>query len=76
MLFRVPIFDNQDAPTFCKIGGGQTQTIKFKPNDNLLFNVTLPNGETVTSLIPEKFSPYEPEPRIQISAMFSLKRIL
>lgn len=76
MLFRVPIFDNQDAPVFCKIGGGQSQTIKFKPNDNLLFNVTLPNGETVTSIINEKYSPYEPEHRIQISAMFSLKRIL
>lgn len=75
-LFRVPIFDIQDNPVFTKIGGGMAQTIKFKPNDTLYFSVTLPNGEIFQNIVPERFSPLSPEPRIQISAMFSLKRLV
>jgi hypothetical protein len=75
-LFRVPIFDIQDNPVFTKIGGGMSQTIKFKPNDTLFFSVTLPNGEIFQNIVPERFSPLSPEPRIQISAMFSLKRLV
>jgi len=75
-LFRVPIFDIQDNPVFTKIGGGMSQTIKFKPNDTLFFSVTLPNGEVFQNIVPERFSPLSPEPRIQISAMFSLKRLV
>ena len=75
-LFRVPIFDIQDNPVFTKIGGGMSQTIKFKPNDTLYFSVTLPNGEVFQNIVPERFSPLSPEPRIQISAMFSLKRLV
>jgi hypothetical protein len=75
-LFRVPVFDVQENPVFTKIGGGMSQTIKFKPNDTLRFAVTLPNGEVYENVIEEKFSPFAPEPRIQISAMFSLKRLV
>ena len=75
-LFRVPVFDVQENPVFTKIGGGMSQTIKFKPNDTLRFAVTLPNGEVYENILEEKFSPFAPEPRIQISAMFSLKRLV
>lgn len=75
-LFRVPVFDIQENPVFTKIGGGMSQTIKFKPNDTLYFAVTLPNGEIYENIISEKFSPFVPESRIQISAMFSLKRLV
>ena len=53
-----------------------SQTIKFKPNDTLLFSVTLPNGQQFDTIVDEKFSPSAPDPRIQISAMFGLRRIL
>ena len=76
MTFRVPMFDIQDSPIFIKVGGGMSQTIKFKPNDTLLFSVTLPNGEILDTIVPEKFSPSQPEPRIQISALFSMKRLV
>lgn len=75
MLFRVPLFDIQDPPHRIKVGGGMTQTIKFKPNDTLLFTVTMPNGEVFDTIVPEKFTPSEPESRIQISAVFSLRRL-
>lgn len=76
MTFRVPMFDIQDSPVFIKVGGGMSQTIKFKPNDTLLFSVTLPNGEILDTIVPEKFSPSQPEPRIQISALFSMRRLV
>lgn len=74
--FKVPIFDIQDPPFFIKIGGGSTQTIKFKPNDTLLFSVTMSNGEVFETICEEQFSPFAPEPRIQITALFGMKRII
>jgi hypothetical protein len=72
----VPIFDIQDPPFFIKIGGGSTQTIKFKPNDTLLFSVTMANGDVFETICEEQFSPFAPEPRIQITALFGMKRII
>jgi len=75
-LFKVPIFDIQDHPYFIKIGGGSSQTVKFKPNDTLLFSVTMSNGEVFETVYEESFSPLAPEPRIQITALFGMKRIV
>jgi hypothetical protein len=75
-IFRAPIFDVQDNPVFTKVGGGMSQTIKFKPNDTLYFAVRLPNGEVFQNIVPERYSPLSPEPRIQISAMFSMRRLV
>lgn len=75
-LFKVPIFDIQDPPYFIKVGGGSSQTVKFKPNDTLLFRVTMSNGDTFETICEETFSPFTPEPRIQITALFGLRRIV
>lgn len=78
MLFRVPLDDTQHplTTTFVKLDGdGMVQTIKFKPNETLHFAVRLPNGELFANLTPESFSPAPPNDLIQISAMFSLKRL-
>ena len=75
-LFKVPIFDIQDPPYFIKVGGGSSQTVKFKPNDTLLFRVTMANGDTFETICEETFSPFTPEPRIQITALFGLRRIV
>lgn len=74
--FKVPIFDIQDPPFFIKVGGGSTQTLKFKPNDTLLFSVTMSDGEVFETIVEEQFSPFAPEPRIQITALFGMKRII
>jgi hypothetical protein len=77
-LFRVPISDitQTGSSAFVKLNGnGMVQTIKFKPNDNLLFFVTYPNGELFNTLSSQRFSPYPPNFIYQLSAMFSLKRI-
>ena len=78
MLFRCPIKDvpNPVNSTFIKIdGSGMVQTIKFRPNDNLFFSVHLPNGDLFKTILPETFSPEPPNPVIQISACFSIKRV-
>jgi hypothetical protein len=76
MTFKVPLFDIQDNPTFIKVGGGMSQTIKFKPNDTLLFTVLMPNGEVFDTIYDDTVSPEKPDSRIQISATFSLRRLV
>lgn len=51
------------------------QVIKFQPSQSIRFTVTLPNGEAIKFQIPDYTSPNEPNPYLQISASFSIRRI-
>ena len=70
-----------DIPTpiisrFIKVDGdNSTQTIKFKPNDSLIFRVFFGNGETFTTLTPDNAPPEYPNPLLQISALFQIERL-
>ena len=78
MTFRVAITDipNPLLSSFIKLSGnGMTQTLKFKPNDNLKFSVHLPNGEIYNTVLEEQTGPNQPEPLNQISALFGIKRL-
>lgn len=78
MLFRCAI---DDTPTplispFVKIDGdGMVQTVKFKPNDNLRFSVHMSNGELFQVVMSDTTSPVLPNELVQISALFSIKRL-
>ena len=78
MIFRCAI---DDTPTpllsaFINLKNtSMVQTLKFKPNDNLKFSVRLPNGQLFRLKGEEKFSPLRPNPEMQISALFSIKRL-
>ena len=77
-VFRVPINDvaNPIVSSFIKIdGGGMVQTLKFKPNDNLYFCVKLPTGEVFRTVDKDNLGPLFPRGEIQISALFSIKRL-
>ena len=79
VIFRAPIYDTQDPlnTPFTRInGGGMIQTIKFKPNDNLYFKVTMYTGELYKSNVTEYYSPSIPNSRAQVTAVFSIKRII
>ena len=52
------------------------QTIKFKPNDSLRFTVAFSNGNVFDNIAEEYFSPYAPNSFTQISALFSIKKIV
>lgn len=78
MVFRAAIDDvsNPISSSFINIDGdGMVQTLKFKPNDNLKFSVTLPNGEIYNTILTDTVSPEPPNHSAQISALFSLKRL-
>lgn len=78
MVFRATVDDtsNPFTSSFIKIDGhGMVQTLKFKPNDNLRFSVRLSNGEFFQLLEEENYSPLAPKEEIQISALFSIKRL-
>lgn len=89
MLFRA-VVDDTPTPLispFIKIDSdGMSQTVKFKPNDSFKFSVYHANGElfTLRSLNTNSSTgaasidttgPEEPDPLVQISALFSLKRV-
>lgn len=62
--------------TFINVSsGGMSQIVKFKPNDNLRFSVYLPDGTLFKTLENDFLSPYEPSGRVQIDALFSIRRL-
>lgn len=77
-LFRAVVDDNT-APLvspFIKIDSdGMVQTVKFKPNDNLSFGVYLPGGSVFQTEEQDTSPPSAPNPLVQISALFSIRRI-
>lgn len=78
MLFKCAIDDvpNPILSPFLKIDGdGMVQTVKFNPNDNLKFSVRLPSGEVFQTNQTENQSPLTPNPDMQISALFSIRRL-
>ena len=77
-LFRVAI-DDTPTPTISKFikvdGDGAVQTIKFKPNDNLYLRVYLQNGVLFKTQENDTSPPSPPDPFVQISAEFSIRRL-
>jgi hypothetical protein len=65
---------NPNTGTFLSLYSNMTQKIKFKPNDNLRFEVYLPDGSPFKTLLNDTYTPYPPDPRVQIEAVFSIVR--
>ena len=77
-LFLVPITNivSPDRATFVNLsGGGMVHNITITPNDNFRFSVYLPNGDLFQTLEQETNIPDFPNPNIQISAVFNMKRV-
>lgn len=77
-LFIAPVTQllQPEANTFITLSGGSmTQTIKFKPNDNLRFSVYLPDGTLFQTLDIDTLPPYSHQPDLQIDAVFSITRM-
>jgi len=64
-----------DLGTFLTLSCSMKKTVKFKPNDNLIFRVFLPNGTLFQTLLPDVLVPYEPDSRLQVQATFSIARV-
>ena len=74
--FKIPLGLNLRQETFfCLKDAKSIQTIKFKPDLPIRFKLTLPSGEPVRFATADDFSPFEPNPLIQISATFAIRRM-
>ena len=77
-LFKCPIYDvvNPLLSSFVKLSSaGMVQTIRFNPYEPYVFKVYLPNGDLYTTMA-DNSSPILPNPILQISATFAIKRII
>jgi len=71
-VFQVAIRDIKDK----KMNGrSMTQTIKFKPNDCLVFSVFLPNGKLFETVANDFYCPSGTNPFVQIDALVGIERI-
>lgn len=78
MLFRVSVDDKADPleQAFITLKSSAVQTIKFKANDSVRFGVYLPDGSVFSTIRSDYDSPLPPNSIVQISANFSLKRVI
>lgn len=77
-LFPIPISDVSSPLTsqFLNLSCPCSQTIKFKPNDSFRVRVFFPNGDPLTPFEKDTLLPYEPDPSLQISILFSIRRLV
>ena len=76
-LFLVPVRDMvlPVNSNFVKLVGRMRQIVKFKPNDSFRFSVFLPDGSPFLPVQNDLASPYEPNNRLQINAVFAFRRL-
>jgi hypothetical protein len=75
-IFSAPMDLNLTTQSFFTLKTkNPIQQMTFKPDDNLHFSVCLPNGEPIQLRDNDWFSPGAPNSFLQISAVFSIKRI-
>lgn len=76
VLFKTPIDQYfGDSTYYCFKESKQKHVVKFQPFQNFRFQITLPDGETLQYDLPDKQPPLSPDPQLQISALFSLKKV-
>lgn len=76
-VFRCPITDiaNPNLSTFIKIRSTMQNTIRFNPEEDLRFQVFLPNGTVFKTVIEDNLPPERVKPGIQISCTIGLIKL-
>lgn len=78
-LFTASItnIDDIDQSEYIVVDGDDiTQTVRFRLDTNFKFRVSMPNGETFETVLNDNLSPLEPNPKVQIRALFELVPIV
>lgn len=78
VMFKVPITDLNHPTTsrFVKLtGNGMVQTVSFRQNDSVRVVVRLPSGEEFKALTPDTEYGQLPNPFLQVSFCFGMKRL-
>ncbi len=77
-IFKVPIdkyLYNRPTSFYTLKPITQNQIIAFNPVQDLRFKITLPSGLTLKYTTPDNFSPFQPNPFVQISLQVSIKPV-
>jgi hypothetical protein len=74
MIFKATVAEHKASSAFIRFKCGMTQTVMFNPSEEIRFSVRLPTGEPLETRRGELYSPSDPNPFIQISALFRLKK--
>jgi hypothetical protein len=77
-LFRIPVTDITPASlnSFLKLDKCyMAQIVRFTPYSSFKFGVYLPDGKPLLFDTPDTESPTPPNPDLQVSALFSLRRL-
>ena len=78
VMFKVPITDlnhPRNSPFVKLTGNGMNQTVTFKQNDNVRVSVKLPSGKLFEAVSQDSDYGQAPNPFLQISFCFGMKRI-
>lgn len=77
VMFKAPVLYNYhlyDNAFLTLDGNGMVQQLKFKPNDSFSFVVYTPTGDVLTFNQSDTLSPSPPNPNLQVSACFGIRR--
>ena len=68
--------NNPTITKFININSDRSsQVIKFKPNDNLKFRISMPDGRTFETEIKDYLPPLSPNPLLQINCLIEIIRL-
>ena len=75
-LFVTPVNEYYGDTTFLTLKDCRMrQIVKFIPNQDLRFTLTLPSGEIMEYATDDTLSPMAPNPFLQVHALFSLRKL-
>lgn len=75
-LFRIPMPLTLRSETFFILKDSKCiEVVKFRPDQSLKVELLLPNGDPIIFKTTDNISPEAPNPLIQISASFAIRRI-
>jgi hypothetical protein len=75
-VFKIPVDEYFGNTSFITLTNSKAkQTIRFDPQSDLRFTLTLPDGTIIEYDNPDNFSPNIPDPFLQVNALFSLKKL-
>lgn len=76
IMFKVPVNEYFGNTSFITLKDAKTkQIVRFDPSSDIRFVVTLPNGTIVNFADSDNFSPLNPDPFLQVNALFTLRKI-
>lgn len=76
IMFKVPVDQYFGNTSFITLTNAKTkQVVRFDPNSDIRFTVSLPDGTIINFADADNFSPLNPDPFLQVNALFALKKL-